>query len=152
MSDGNLIDEAPSAADASAATPAEPGVPGSASQPHPVDGIPLPAHGFERLDDLPVRELADIPAVEVISRAAVMLMSASAEKLGLASGGEPNIDLDEARRLITSLAGLVAASQDFLGIHRQPLRDGVRTLQQAFREASSYPDEAGEGPGEKYLR
>jgi hypothetical protein len=126
--------------------------PGSASSPHPVGGIPLPSHGFDTLDDLPVRELAEIPAVEVISRAAVMLMSSSAEKLGLAPGGEPSIDLDEARRLITSLAGLVAASQDFLGIHRQPLRDGVRTLQAAFREASSYPDEPGEGPGEKYLR
>ena len=30
-----------------------------------------------------VRELAEIPAVEVISRAAVMLMSSAAEKLGL---------------------------------------------------------------------
>ena len=126
--------------------------PGSASSPHPVGSIPLPEHGFEALDDLPVRELAEIPAVEVISRAAVMLMSASAEKLGLAPTAEPTIDLDEARRLITALAGLVAASQDFLGIHRQPLRDGVRTLQAAFREASSYPDEPGEGPGEKYLR
>jgi Domain of unknown function (DUF1844) len=130
-------------------------IPGSASSPHPNSSIPLPAHGFDHLDELdelPVRELADIPAVEVISRAAVMLMSASAEKLGLAPGGQPAIDLDEARRLITTLAGLVAASQDFLGIHRQPLRDGVRTLQAAFREASSYPDEPGEGPGEKYLR
>jgi Domain of unknown function (DUF1844) len=130
-------------------------IPGSASSAHPNAGIPLPAHGFDRLDELdelPIRELADIPAVEVISRAAVMLMSASAEKLGLAPGGLPAIDLDEARRLITTLAGLVAASQDFLGIHRQPLRDGVRTLQAAFREASSYPDEPGEGPGEKYLK
>jgi hypothetical protein len=130
-------------------------IPGSASSAHPHSGIPLPAHGFDHLDEideLPVRELADIPAVEVISRAAVMLMSSSAEKLGLAPGGAPSIDLDEARRLITSLAGLVAASQDFLGIHRQPLRDGVRTLQAAFREASAYPDEPGEGPGEKYLR
>lgn len=128
------------------------GIPGSASSAHPVNGIPLPDHGFRILDDLPVRELADIPAAEVISRAAVMLMSASAEKLGMAPEGEPTLDLDEARRLITALAGLVAATQDFLGIHRQPLRDGVRTLQAAFREASSYPDEPGEGPGEKLLR
>ena len=125
--------------------------PGSASSPHPTDAIPLPEHGFATLDDLPVRELADVPSVEVISRAAVMLMSASAEKLGLAPDGEPTIDLDEARRLITALAGLVAASQDFLGIHRQPLRDGVKTLQNAFREASSYPDEPGHGPGEALL-
>jgi hypothetical protein len=117
----------------------------------PLPTIPLPTHGFESLDQLAAEELAVVPAVEIISRAAVMLMSASAEKLGLTSVGEPDIDLDEARRLITSLAGLVAASQGFLGIHRQPLRDGVRTLQAAFREASSYPDEPGEGPGEQLL-
>ncbi|WP_407935759.1 DUF1844 domain-containing protein [Jatrophihabitans cynanchi] len=113
--------------------------------------MPLPGHGLDELDDTPVRELAAIPAVEVITRAAVMLMSASAEKLGLAPDGEPHQDLDEARRLITALAGLVAASQEYLGAHRQPLRDGVKTLQSAFREASSYPDEPGQGPGEKLL-
>jgi hypothetical protein len=80
-----------------------------------------------------------------------MLMSASAEKLGLAPGEEPDIDLDEARRLIDALAGLLAASQEYLGPHRQPLRDGLRTLQNAFREASVYPDEPGHGPGEKLL-
>jgi hypothetical protein len=129
---------------------AEAGIPGSAVPDHPMTGIPLPAHGFETLD-MPVRELATIPAVEVISRAAVLLMSASAEKLGLAPGEEPDIDLDEARRLITALAGLLAASQDNLGPHREPLRDGLRTLQNAFREASAYPDAPGEGPGEKLL-
>jgi Domain of unknown function (DUF1844) len=129
---------------------AGPGIPGSGAPAHPVGGIPLPAHGFETLD-LPVRELATIPAVEVISRAAVMLMSASAEKLGLAPGEEPDIDLDEARRLITALAGLLAPSLEHLGPHRQPLSDGLRTLQNAFREASAYPDAAGEGPGEKLL-
>jgi hypothetical protein len=127
------------------------GIPGSAVPEHPTTGIPLPDHGFETLD-VPVRELATIPAVEVISRAAVMLMSASAEKLGLAPGEEPDLDLDEARRLITALAGLLAATQEYLGPHRQPLRDGLRTLQNAFREASAYPDAPGEGPGEKYLR
>jgi hypothetical protein len=127
------------------------GIPGSAVPEHPTTGIPLPDHGFETLD-VPVRELATIPAVEVISRAAVMLMSASAEKLGLAPGEEPDLDLDEARRLITSLAGLLAASQEYLGPHRQPLRDGLRTLQNAFREASAYPDAPGDGPGEKFLR
>jgi hypothetical protein len=78
-------------------------------------------------------------------------MSASAEKLGLAPGEEPDLDLDEARKLITALAGLLAASQEYLGPHRQPLRDGLKTLQHAFREASAYPDATGEGPGEKYL-
>ena len=126
-------------------------IPGSASAAHPTDAIPLPDHGFETLDDVPARELSSVPAVEVITRAAVLLMSASAEKLGLAPGGEPNLDLDEARRLITALAGLVAASQADLGAHRQPLRDGLRSLQDAFREASRYPDEPGQGPGEQYL-
>jgi hypothetical protein len=128
-----------------------PGIPGSSSNPHPTDGIPLPAHGFERLDSLPARDLADIPAVEVITHAAVMLMSASAEKLGMAPDGEPTLDLDEARRLITALAGLLAASREFLGAHAGPLLDGVKTLQAAFREASVYPDEPGSGPGEALL-
>jgi hypothetical protein len=136
-------------APASSAAP-EPGQPGSASADHPRDAIPLPAHGFEVLDG-DVRELATIPAVEVVSRAAVMLMSAAAEKLGLAPGEEPDIDLDEARRLITALAGLVGATQEYLGPHRDPLRDGLETLQRAFREASVYPDAPGEGPGEKLL-
>lgn len=122
--------------------------PGSAAPEHPIGRIPLPTHGFETLDR-PVRELATVPAAEVISRAAVMLMSASAEKLGLTPGEEPDIDLDEARRLITALAGLLAAAQDGVDAHREPLHDGLRTLQRAFREASVHPDPAGEGPGEK---
>ena len=99
-----------------------------------------------------VRELAAIPAVEVITRAAVMLMSAAAEKLGLADP-DPDTsehrDLDEARRLITALAGLVNSAQADLGVHGAPLRDGVRALQLAFRESSAFPDDPGSGPGEK---
>ena len=100
-----------------------------------------------------IRELADIPAVEVITRAAVMLMSAAAEKLGLASDEptkSPRRDLDEARRLITALAGLVTASAEYLGPHAAPVRDGLNSLQLAFREYSAIPDEPGRGPGEKY--
>ena len=96
-----------------------------------------------------VRELAEIPAVEVITRASVMLMSAAAEKLGLAEDGDKYRDLDEARRLITAYAGLLSAAGADLGVHRQPLRDGLRALQAAFREVSPYPDPPGEGPGEK---
>lgn len=103
--------------------------------------------------DDPVRELAEVPSVEVISRAAVMLMSAAAERLGLADD-DPNAaahrDLDEARRLITALAGLVTASVEYLGPHAGPLRDGLQALQRAFREGSSVPDAPGAGPGEKY--
>ena len=99
------------------------------------------------------RDLADIPSVEVISRAAVMLMSAAAEKLGL-SDPDPDDsghrDLDEARRLITALAGLVTAALPYLGPHAGPLREGLTALQRAFREASAFPDEPGQGPGEKY--
>ncbi|MDQ2796137.1 MAG: DUF1844 domain-containing protein, partial [Actinomycetota bacterium] len=80
-----------------------------------------------------------------------LLMSAAAEKLGLSPGEEPDIDLVEARRLIEALAGLVSASAEYLGPHRQPLLDGLRTLQQAFREASVHPDEPGRGPGEALL-
>ncbi|PXY28513.1 DUF1844 domain-containing protein [Prauserella flavalba] len=99
------------------------------------------------------RELRDIPSVEVISRAAVMLLSAAAERLGLADSDpdtSPHRDLDEARRLITALAGLVTASGEYLGLHAAPLRDGLQSLQKAFREASAVPDEPGQGPGEKY--
>ena len=101
----------------------------------------------------PARELADIPAVEVISRAALMLMSSAAEKLGLSSpdpDASEHRDLDEARRLITALAGLVTASAEYLGPHAGPIRDGLKSLQLAFREASGAPDEPGRGPGEKY--
>ena len=103
--------------------------------------------------DFNVRELSDVPSVEVISRAAVMLMSAAAEKLGLAEetpDNAPTRDLDEARRLITALAGLVTSSVEYLGPHAGPIRDGLQTLQRAFRENSAHPDAPGQGPGEKY--
>jgi hypothetical protein len=102
---------------------------------------------------LPSRELSDVPAIEVISRAAVMLMSSAAEKLGLADADpaeSPHRDLDEARRVITALAGLVTASTEYLGLHAGPLREGLQALQRAFREESTHPDEPGMGPGEKY--
>jgi hypothetical protein len=104
-------------------------------------------------DSPDIRELADIPSVEIISRSAVMLMSAAAEKLGLSSeqpSDSPHRDLDEARRLITALAGLLTASAEYLGPHAGPMRDGLKSLQLAFREYSAMPDEPGQGPGEKY--
>ncbi|MCP3804245.1 DUF1844 domain-containing protein [Allokutzneria sp. A3M-2-11 16] len=100
--------------------------------------------------DQQVRDLADVPAIEVISRSAVLLMSAAAEKLGLADSPSREPDLDEARRLISGLAGLVTASGEYLGPHAAPLKDGLQSLQRAFREASAVPDEPGKGPGEKY--
>ena len=55
--------------------------------------------------DSEARDLADVPAAEVIAAVAVHLMSAAAVKCGLSSPEET--DLDEARKLITALAGLV---------------------------------------------
>ena len=52
-------------------------------------------------------------------------------------------------RLITALAGLLTAALPYLGPHAGPFRDGLKALQVAFREASAFPDEPGEGPGEK---
>jgi hypothetical protein len=126
------------------------GIPGSGAPDHPFDGIPLPAHGFAVLDQQ-VQELTSVPASEVIGRAALLLMSASAERLGLVPGQEPDLDMDDARRLITALAGLLAAAADDLGPQREPLLNGLRTLQNAFREASAHPDAPGDGPGEKFL-
>jgi hypothetical protein len=101
-------------------------------------------------DDL-TRDIADVPAVEVITTVAVHLMSAAAVNLGLAEEGDKHKDLDEARKLIQALAGLITASAtEISSFHAAPLRDGLKSLQLAFREASIVPDEPGQGPGEKY--
>jgi hypothetical protein len=98
----------------------------------------------------PTRDIAEVPALEVVGTAAMHLMSAAAVHLGLAEDLPEHKDLDEARTLIESLAGLVTAAAPRLGHHHAaPLRDGLRTLQLAFREASEIPDAPGEGPGEK---
>ncbi|WP_285726386.1 DUF1844 domain-containing protein [Psychromicrobium xiongbiense] len=100
-----------------------------------------------------LRDIAEVPAVEVITTAAVHLMSAAAVKLGLADSpdAEELTDLDEARKLITALAGFVTAAAPEIGSqHAGPLRDGLRSLQLAFREASLIPDAPGKGPGEKF--
>lgn len=100
-----------------------------------------------------MRDIAEVPAVEVITTAAVHLMSAAAVKCGLAAdeNADELKDLDEARKLITALAGFVTAAAPEIGSqHAAPLRDGLRSLQLAFREASPYPDAPGQGPGEKF--
>lgn len=97
------------------------------------------------------RDLADVPAVEVITTTAVHLMSAAAIKVGLADSPETQLDLDEARKLINALAGLITAgAPEISDMHARSLRDGLRSLQLAFREASVVPDPIGKGPGEKY--
>ncbi|MEU6342575.1 DUF1844 domain-containing protein [Streptomyces sp. NPDC046977] len=101
--------------------------------------------------DTMTRDIADVPAVEVITTVAVHLMSAAAVNLGLAEEGDQHKDLDEARKLITALAGLITAGAPEIGsYHAAPLRDGLKSLQLAFREASTVPDAPGEGPGEKF--
>ncbi|QHC58291.1 DUF1844 domain-containing protein [Rathayibacter sp. VKM Ac-2760] len=97
------------------------------------------------------RDIAEVPAVEIITTAAVHLMSAAAVKCGLADEPGAQVDLDEARKLINALAGLVTAgAPDISDMHARSLRDGLRTLQLAFREASPIADPIGKGPGEKW--
>lgn len=100
-----------------------------------------------------LRDISEVAATEVIVTAAVHLMSAAAVKCGLADtpDAEELTDLDEARKLITALAALVVTSAPDIGNqHARSLRDGLRSLQLAFREASAIPDAPGEGPGEKF--
>jgi hypothetical protein len=100
------------------------------------------------MDERP--DIGEIPAVQVVMTVALHLMSAAAVKCGL---GDEDADLAEARILITALAGLVNASAPDLGsVHAAPLRDGLQTLQAAFREASPIPDPPGMGPGEAIRR
>lgn len=119
-------------------------------------GTPAEAHTpsvEEQEVSAQMRDIAEVPAIEVITTAAVHLMSAAAVKCGLADGddAEQLKDLDEARKLITALAGFVTAAAPEIGSqHAGPLRDGLRSLQLAFREASAIQDAPGKGPGEKY--
>ena len=101
--------------------------------------------------DAAIRDMSEIPAVELIQTVAVHLLSASAVKCGLSETPEGEIDLAEARKLITALAGLVTAAAPEIGDHHaRVLRDGLRSVQLAFREASTIPDAPGMGPGEKF--
>jgi len=109
-----------------------------------------PAGPSHRRATNPSRDIADVPSVELVSTTAVHLMSAAAVHLGLAEDLAEHRDLDEARTLIESLAGLVVAASPRLGHHHAaPLRDGLRSLQLAFREASPIPDPPGDAPGER---
>ncbi len=97
------------------------------------------------------RDISEVPAVEVITTTAVHLMSAAAVKVGLADDPDAETDLDEARKLINALAGLITAgAPEISDMHARSLRDGLRSLQLAFREASAIPDPIGKGPGEKW--
>ena len=98
------------------------------------------------------RDIAEVAAAEIIPTAAVHLMSTPADKCALSEGPDTAElqDLVEARRLINALAGLVTASAPDIGSeHAAQLRDGLKSLQLAFREASVVPDPPGQGPGER---
>lgn len=109
-----------------------------------------PATNPEDLTTTATRDLAALSAIEIVGANAVDLMTAAAVKLGLYEGTEDAVDLAEARILIEALAGLVNAAVPSLGHHHAaPLRDGLQSLQAAFREAQPIPDPPGEGPGER---
>ena len=113
-----------------------------------------PPGANEQLDaelDNAIRDMSEIPAVELIQTVAVHLLSAAAVKCGLSETPEGEMDLAEARKLITALAGLITAAAPEIGDHHaRVLRDGLRSVQLAFREASAFPDPPGHGPGEKF--
>jgi len=120
------------------------------------DENPVPHDDTAYQDELiadATRDIADVPAVELIMTVCVHLMSAAAVKLGLGEDADAaeELDLDEARKLINALAGLVtAAAPEIADVHARPIRDGLRSLQLAFREASPIQDAPGKGPGEKW--
>ena len=106
-------------------------------------------HADDALDQ--ARDIAEVPAVELINTVAIHLLSAAAVKVGLADDPAQQLDLDEARKLINALAGLITAgAPEISDMHARSLRDGLRSLQLAFREASAIPDPIGKGPGEKW--
>jgi len=79
-----------------------------------------PVHGHTELTEEQVeavneqlRDIADVPAIEIISSAAIHMMSAAAVKCGLAAdeNADDLKDLDEARKLITALAGPYPAAE-----------------------------------------
>jgi len=95
------------------------------------------------------RDLSHLSAVEIVGLHSTDLMTACAIKLGLYEGTER--DLAEARILIDVLGGFTDAAARNIGHHHAaPLRDGLSSLQKAFREYSVIQDEAGAGPGERY--
>ena len=120
--------------------------------PHPAPDAPQPGSDPDQAEEA-LRDISEVAAVEIITTTCVHRMSAAAVKLGLAEEEETGQyqDLAEARKLITALAGLVTAAAPEIGNeHARSLRDGLRSLQLAFAEALPFPDEPGQGPGEKW--
>ena len=97
-----------------------------------------------------ITDLADVPAVEIIARYSIELLNVAAVHCGLAENGRGK-DLDEARKIIDATAGLITGAAPYMGDqHARILRNALREVQLAFREASDFPDAAGAGPGEKF--
>ena len=127
----------------------DPGIPQTSVPTEPTE--PAASTGRDEAGEA-LRDIAEVAAVEVVTTAAVHLMSAAAVKCGLAEdeASGHHRDLGEARVLIIALAGLVTSAAPEIGdTHARALRDGLRSLQLAFREASSHPDPIGQGPGER---
>ena len=79
--------------------------------------------------EVQMQDIADLPAVEVIGRYAVDLLTVAAVQCGLAEDGRKG-DLDEARKLINATAGFITAAAADLGDHHaRPLRDALRQVQ-----------------------
>ncbi len=97
------------------------------------------------------RDIAEVPAVEIITTAAVHLMSAAAVKVGLADDPDEQVDLDEARKLINALAGLITAgAPEISDMHaRSPARRPAVAAARVPR-GIRIPDPIGQGPGEKW--
>src|SRR4051795_7865081 len=88
------------------------------------------ARHSDQLSGQATRDIADVPAVEVITATAVHLMSAAAVKVGLAQDAAP--PPDGARNPTPVLAALVTgAAREIASQHSRPLRDGLRSLQLA---------------------
>ena len=90
----------------------------------------------------------------MISRAAVLLMSAAAEQLGLAAEDPDrpaHRDLDQARTLITALAGLLKASLPDLGPHAAAFRDGLRACRARSGSTRSTPTNQARAPASSSL-
>ena len=101
-------------------------------------------------ENVEINDIADVPAVEIIARYSIELLNVAAIHCGLAENGRP-ADLDEARKLINATAGLITGAASYMGDqHARILRNALREVQLAFREASVVKDAPGEGPGEKF--
>lgn len=101
-------------------------------------------------ENVEINDIADVPAVEIVARYSIELLNVAAIHCGLAENGRP-ADLDEARKLINAVAGLITGAASYMGDqHARILRNALREVQLAFREASVIKDAPGEGPGEKF--